>query len=511
MSSHPHGGRAAELLAALDAQMARKGEMPGFADTIRGIVDVMREGAEMSAAQLADTVLRDMTLTHKVMRLANSPMYAMFGGRVESVSQALRLLGTEAVGHLALGLAVLDQFDHAVHDAAARAEMQRARLAGEIARQLSTLALPQATERAATCGLLHGLGRMLLAFYLPHEWARVGALAHEHSLDETEAAQRCLGLSPTEVGRHVARAWGLPESITGVLHDARSASRLAHPGEAPEQWLASLCTFATRSAQLTPLDAAAGAPPADALEALAHEFAGALGLSAEVLAHTAQRVQAQARLEAQAAAAGPLVQTLSVELAPRQAHDELVQTLADIEMLAGHVNVGQLIERAHQVAHRALGLSRSAVFLRNARERCFAPRFVAGERIEPLQALRYPDEQGQALLARVEAPAPAHPLRVLAAPAFAEAPEALRTLATEAPGCVLAPVYARGAVVALLYGDWHGRAGLPAPSAELLHVLGQLLTALGAAVARSAQAVASRAPGAEPARTAAPIRAGSLG
>jgi hypothetical protein len=308
----------------------------------------------------------------------------------------------------------------------------------------------------------------------------------------------------------VAQAWGLPESITDVLRDAH-APHPAQPNEAPEQWLTSLCTFATRSAQLAPPDASADAPAAGALEALAHEFADALGLSAEVLAHTAQRVQAQARLEAQAAASGPLVQALPAASTPHQARDELVQTLADIEMLAGHVNVGQLIERAHQVAHNTLGLSRSAVFLRNARERCFATRFVTGERIEPLQALRYSDEQGQALLARAGASAPTHPVRVLAAPALAGAPEVLRTLAAEASGCVLAPVHARGAVVALFYGDWHGRPGLPAPSAELLQLLGQLLTALGTAVVRSAQAAASRAADASPARAVAPIRSRSLG
>lgn len=171
-------------------------------------------------------------------------------------------------------------------------------------------------------------------------------------------------------------------------------------------------------------------------------------------------------------------------LAPREAHAQLVRALADMDVLAGHVNLGQLIEHAHRLTHQALGPSRSVMLLRNAREHCFAARFAAGEDLESLRALRYSDKESRGLLARLS---PGAAIRVLPAPALAAAPEALRTLATGVSQCVLAPVHTPGAVVALFYGDWRGRTENPAPHAETLQLAARLMGALGAAVVRSAQ------------------------
>ncbi|HCE09640.1 MAG TPA: GAF domain-containing protein, partial [Oxalobacteraceae bacterium] len=67
---------------------------------------------------------------------ANSAMYSMFGQEINTVSKAVILLGTESIGHLALGLKLIDGLSAASTGSInARSEMEKAVLAGHIARQ----------------------------------------------------------------------------------------------------------------------------------------------------------------------------------------------------------------------------------------------------------------------------------------------------------------------------------------------------------------------------------------
>jgi hypothetical protein len=66
-------------------------------------------GEDEREFNMTQTVLSDPVLTQKVLRLANSGMYSAFGQRINTVSKAVLVLGTEAIGHLALGLKLIEE------------------------------------------------------------------------------------------------------------------------------------------------------------------------------------------------------------------------------------------------------------------------------------------------------------------------------------------------------------------------------------------------------------------
>ena len=101
-----HQGRA--TLDLLWERIRRRGDMPGFTKAITAILGAMR-GEDEREFSMTQTVLTDPVLTQKVLRLANSGMYAAFGQRVNTVSKAVMVLGTEAIGHLALGLKLVEE------------------------------------------------------------------------------------------------------------------------------------------------------------------------------------------------------------------------------------------------------------------------------------------------------------------------------------------------------------------------------------------------------------------
>ena len=87
-------------------QIKEQGHLPGFSNVVDQIVGAMQSEDEREFS-MTRTVLSDPALTHRVLRLANSAMYAMFG-EINTVSRAVMVLGTESIGHLALGLKLVD-------------------------------------------------------------------------------------------------------------------------------------------------------------------------------------------------------------------------------------------------------------------------------------------------------------------------------------------------------------------------------------------------------------------
>jgi hypothetical protein len=110
-------------------QIKEQGHLPGFSNVVDQIVGAMQSENEREFS-MTRTVLSDPALTHRVLRLANSAMYAMFG-EINTVSRAVMVLGTESIGHLALGLKLVDSLATvSSNSAGVRTEMEKAVLAG---------------------------------------------------------------------------------------------------------------------------------------------------------------------------------------------------------------------------------------------------------------------------------------------------------------------------------------------------------------------------------------------
>ena len=95
--------------------------------------------------------------------------------------KAVLVLGTEAIGHLALGLKLIEELSVvSPNSSLAHVEMEKAVLAGIVAREVSTTAENRQGEEAVVCSMLHTLGRMMVTFYMPEHWTamqeRAGAV-----------------------------------------------------------------------------------------------------------------------------------------------------------------------------------------------------------------------------------------------------------------------------------------------------------------------------------------------
>jgi HD-like signal output (HDOD) protein len=359
---------AQETLKNLRSSIRRKGDLPGLSNAVR-LVEMTEVSQEALSDNMVQAVLADPALVQKVLRLANSSMYATFGGTVSTVSRAVALLGTDTIAHLAVSQKLIDNLA-AVSSTSedTRKTMETAVLAGHLARQIAIGAKIKGVEAVAICALLHSLGKLLLAFYLPQEYQQLKVRLGKTQLSENQEAMELLGISLDELGLETAREWGFPTSILDGLRFIPPEETGTEP-PAETNWLASISSLAHQCAEAISKPGI-GPSSEPRLVALIEGYAGMLGVPADRLRSAVSEGEAHALAER-----SPAASENSEPAAPRLIHGipaNLPTVLSNcVQEISGDLSSsspGRVLSLATEAVFAGLGLHRAFVFVRkNAR------------------------------------------------------------------------------------------------------------------------------------------------
>jgi len=430
-----------------------QGDMPGFAKAITSILGAMR-GEDDSEFNMTRTVLSDPVLTQKVLRLANSGMYSAFGQHVNTVSKAVLVLGTDAIGHLALGLKLIEELSVASPDSGlAHIEMEKAVLAGIVAREVSASAESKHAEEAVVCSMLQTLGRMMVTFYMPERWTemqRRSGLGKEDA-----AADEVLGLSLQEVGRAAASHWGLPSNLLAgmrVFDPPEEGASVSH-----EDWVAGVSTMSTMCAGALWHDDEDGAAE---VKRLTERYSGMIGVSTDKLAQAIEQAKVAAAADLSIAPLSKPAERRAKALAKTrqrvQGNNVLLSGLADMRDVFDTASSGQMVQIALESVYKGLDFSRAVAFVRNRREGKYSARISFGEGVR--------ERMGEMTFEDAYEPNVFHAAlnsdRVIFIenardPKFAaKLPAWWRNTMSDARSFVILPLCSNGQPTGFLYGDW---------------------------------------------------------
>ena len=220
----------------LDKLMLAMKDSKGVQATERSVASVLGalDSGEDGKRAVANHIIEDFALTQKVLKLANSSMYAPFGTGSASVSSALEVLGSEAVLHLVLGADLVTDEELQKDE-----NLSRTLLASELARNACT----ERAEDASIATLMFEIGRLMSSKYLLSETATI-AKKVASGMDAEQAVREVLGLSYQELGVELAARWNLPQfilssmdgtgdpTLVNIARFSSSASTLIHEGKA---------------------------------------------------------------------------------------------------------------------------------------------------------------------------------------------------------------------------------------------------------------------------------------
>jgi len=180
------------------------------------------------AADVAKVVMDDTALTARLLKVVNSAFFS-FPRPVETVSQAVTVVGTSQIRDLALGTSVVDLFRDVPEDLIDMDGFWRHSLAcGVAARILASLRREGNVERFFVAGILHDLGKLIIYQYCPEEAGEVLEEAREQQILLHQAERRILGFDHGQVGEALLQQWNMPHSLREALrfhHSPRRASR----------------------------------------------------------------------------------------------------------------------------------------------------------------------------------------------------------------------------------------------------------------------------------------------
>lgn len=176
----------------------------------------------VSLHRCVDLIEHDQALAARTLRVANSAFYGM-PGRVGSIADAVALLGLRAVSGVLVAASVVDSVKLSGPAAAVLPAYWRHALAtGLFARELAGR-LDLDADEAFTAGLLHDIGRLVLAAHYPDEGNQAAALAQSSDVPLVEAERAALGFTHSEIGERLIAHWHFPARVVFAVnhhHDA---------------------------------------------------------------------------------------------------------------------------------------------------------------------------------------------------------------------------------------------------------------------------------------------------
>ena len=179
----------------------------------------------------------------KVLKLTNSAFYGL-SREVESVKQAVVIVGLEAIKNLVLSASVLDMFKGKDVDQDFQDKFWRHSLAvGFCARLLAKKARARGMidpDSGFSGGLLHDIGKVILCCFLPKEHNAVkGARQTNAKLDTYQLEEQVLGYNHSQIGAILAEQWKLPSRLTAAVSYHHHPMQCENEEIIPHMYLAS--------------------------------------------------------------------------------------------------------------------------------------------------------------------------------------------------------------------------------------------------------------------------------
>jgi len=215
-----------------DLIMRRIGDLPALPTLVNKIVEQLGNN-NVPASEIAKLVSFDPGLTTKFLRLVNSSAYG-FQRQIGSVQHAIMILGFNSVRGIVLSAGIFKMFEgrssvlHLDPKAFWRHSLATAMACQFLAVRLKT----RWADDAFSAGMLHDIGKMILAYYFSAEYATVLQAAHDnhiagHGEPFLMLEQAHLGLNHAELGYQLAIRWKLPHTINEVIryHHQPSAAK----------------------------------------------------------------------------------------------------------------------------------------------------------------------------------------------------------------------------------------------------------------------------------------------
>ena len=173
-----------------------------------------------NAKQIAEILEKDQALTFKVLRMANGAFYAV-KDPVKTVDRAIVVMGFNRIKNIVVRVSTISVFGNKSFSRLFDMTKfwQHSIAVGMGCSLIAKNLKMKKAEELFTAGLLHDIGKLILAQYLVKEFEEVAKKVYASNVSFIDAERDVLGIDHTHIGKWLANKWKLSEDIKLVISE----------------------------------------------------------------------------------------------------------------------------------------------------------------------------------------------------------------------------------------------------------------------------------------------------
>lgn len=191
-------------------------QLPALPQALLRLLEVCND-PDTDILQVSRIVAQDVTITAKILKLANS---AFLGTRSTflDIEQAVIYLGVDTVRNLAISVSVHETFKDRPQSSYPVIEefWHHSLLTALLAKEIAELCGYDNPAESYLAGFLHDIGKYLLGLCFGEEYGRLCASCG-NSRQMLQKEQEVLGISHAEAGAWLIRHWNLDQSLAQAI------------------------------------------------------------------------------------------------------------------------------------------------------------------------------------------------------------------------------------------------------------------------------------------------------
>ena len=168
---------------------------------------------ESSLSKVAEVIAHDPALTARLLRMVNSAYFG-FGHKIETVSHAINMLGSQQVHDLALATAITRTFSDLPNEVLNMDKFwQDSVYCAVLARLLASRCNVLDSERLFVAGLLCDIGHLVMYQKIPQQMQQAIQRSRQEGIPLSHVEKDLIGFDFAEAGSELMCIWGLPTSL----------------------------------------------------------------------------------------------------------------------------------------------------------------------------------------------------------------------------------------------------------------------------------------------------------
>lgn len=177
-------------------------------------VNNMLKDYDVSIKLLSETIEKDQAMVSKILKLVNSAFYG-FQSKINTISHAITVLGFNTVRNAIVSIAVINAFSGKdVFEEFDITDFWKHSVATAVTgRHLAERNRFSPPDQAFVAGILHDVGKVVLAQYFKELFGKVWTAMRQQGLSFCEAEKMLLPSGHAQVGGRLAKRWQLPASL----------------------------------------------------------------------------------------------------------------------------------------------------------------------------------------------------------------------------------------------------------------------------------------------------------